>query len=266
MLLNVQHTTCYTYTESLNYTIQQLRLTPRSGFGQNVRQWDIRVNGHLHPFEDAYGNLAHTLVIDAPHREIRIVAKGEVETDIDQPPAENDLPLDVYRRFTPLTMPDQALESFSGKFADPSMTDHKLEDLMFEIIQHAPYARGHTTASTTAAKAFGLGVGVCQDHAHIFIACCRGLGIPARYISGYLFTEDGSLIESHAWADAWLPEGGWHSFDISNGTRAGGVHVRLAAGLDYHDACPISGVRIGGGLETMVVSVQVSQMQQMQQQ
>lgn len=266
MLLNVHHSTRYSYSESLQYTIQQLRLTPKTGFGQRVNCWDVRVNGHLHAFEDVYGNLAHTLVIDAPHKEVSIVAMGEVETDLKIPPSENALPMDVYRRFTLLTTPDEELKSFARKFASRHMTDNRLEDLMFEITRQVPYRRGRTSSATTAAEAFGLRAGVCQDHAQIFIACCRSLDIPARYVSGYLFTSDGSLIESHAWADAWLPEDGWHSFDVSNGMRTNGIHVRLATGLDYRDACPVSGVRTGGGLETMSVSVQVSQMQQAQQQ
>lgn len=265
MLLTVRHVTRYSYSELLNYSIQHLRLTPQDGFGQRVMAWDLRVNGHLHGYDDVHGNRSHTLVIDSPHSEVSIVATGQIETDLDSPSAESSLPLAVYLRQTALTMPDVSLENFAGRFAGKDVTSKVLECMMMEIIQRVPYARGSTSVQTIAAEAFRLRTGVCQDHAHIFIACCRSMGIPARYVSGYLFTRDGSLMESHAWADAWLPDEGWQSFDVSNGCRANGVHVRLATGLDYRDACPVSGMRIGGGLETMSVSVQMGQMQQSQQ-
>jgi len=82
MHLSIQHRTRYHYSENLNYTIQQLRLPPRDGFGQHVKHWSIRANGHLHPTDDAFGNAVHTLVIDAPHTEINILASGEVETSL----------------------------------------------------------------------------------------------------------------------------------------------------------------------------------------
>ncbi len=267
MLLNIEHRTHYTYSESVNYTIQQLRLTPKDGFGQHVRRWDIRVNGHLHRFEDAYGNAAHTLVLDTPHHEITIVASGEVETGLDIPATDDILPLDIYLRNTPLTNWHNELKTFAAQYAGEIAGKDSgwLEDLMHEIVRLVPYARGSTVVDTDAAAAFRLGSGVCQDHAHIFIACCRSLGLPARYVSGYLFTEDGSLMESHAWADMWMEPQGWQSFDVSNDCRTNELHVRLAVGLDYRDACPVSGMRAGGGLETMGVSVRVNQANTSQQ-
>jgi transglutaminase-like putative cysteine protease len=261
MLLNIEHRTNYTYSESVNYTIQQLRLTPQDGFGQRVRRWEIRVNGHLHQFEDAYGNAAHTLVLDSPHHEINIIASGEVETGLDIPATDDNLPLGIYLRNTALTESGDQLKAFAGQYAGQAVSENGLwlEDMMREIVRLVPYARGSTVVDTDAATAFRLGSGVCQDHAHIFITCCRSLGLPARYVSGYLFTEDGSLMESHAWADIWVGQQGWQSFDVSNGCRTNGTHVRLAVGLDYHDACPVSGMRVGGGLETMGVSVHVNQ-------
>jgi transglutaminase-like putative cysteine protease len=265
MLLNVEHRTCYTYSDPVNYTIQQLRLTPQDGFGQRVQRWEIRVNGHLHGFEDTYGNTAHTLVLDSPHDTINIVASGIVETGLDFPPIEHKLPREIYLRTTPLTQTDQVLHTFAASFSDASLDALVLEQMMQAIIERVPYIRGSTAVETTAAKAFELGAGVCQDHAHIFITCCRSLGLPARYVSGYLFTDDGSLMESHAWADIWLQGAGWLSFDVSNRCRTNNTHVRLAVGLDYRDACPVSGMRVGGGLETKGVSVHVNQFQQAQQ-
>ena len=264
MDLSIEHRTRYHYSERLNYTIQQLRLTPRDGFGQRVKRWNIRVNGHLHRFDDVHGNAAHTLVLEGAHDEISIIASGQVETGLaavsTSHAMEHALPLAVYLRTTPLTETDMTLQRFVADYAMHAADSDLgwLEDMMEAIVQCVPYAKGSTTVDTSAARAFELGTGVCQDHAHIFIACCRWLGLPARYVSGYLFTDDGSLMESHAWADVWQQDVGWQSFDVSNGCRTDGTHVRLAVGLDYRDACPIIGARIGGGTESMDASVQIN--------
>jgi transglutaminase-like putative cysteine protease len=262
MRLAIEHRTRYAYDTPVDYTIQQLRLTPQTGFGQRVASWNVRVNGQMRLNTDAYGNAVHTLVVDTPHDSIEIVARGEVETDLDLPPQVDTLPLKVYLRETALTGMEPALAAFASEFGQrgAGLDDAGLMRLMQGVHTHIAYRRGSTDADTTAAQAFAAGEGVCQDHAHIFIACCRYLGVPARYVSGYLFTEDGHLVESHAWADAWH-DGAWLSYDVSNNQRANGVHVRLATGLDYRDACPIAGVRRGGSGERMGVQVQISQQQ-----
>jgi len=265
MLLTIEHQTHYTYSEPVNYTIQQLRLTPQQGHGQQVGRWDIRVNGNLQESADTFGNTVHTLVVDGEHEEINILAYGEVETGLLASIVDNTLPLPIYLRSTPLTLADAPLKTFAAKFSDRVADTSMFQDLMKAIIKRVPYVKGSTEVETTAATAFELRKGVCQDHAHIFISCCRELGLPARYVSGYLFTEDGSLMQSHACVDVWLDKAGWKTFDVSNCCETNGNYVRLAVGLDYRDASPVSGMRVGGGKETMKVSVKVSQMQQSQQ-
>ncbi len=256
MQLSIQHTTQYIYSDPLNYSIQQLKLTPHDGFGQRVKNWSISVNGQLSQHQDTYGNIVHTMVLDGNHSEIKLVAKGEVETGLPIKANEERLPLPIFLRNTALTEIDAEMMAFSQPFgALRSIAD--LEKLSAAIIEKVPYVKGATGVYTTAPQAFSAGTGVCQDHAHIFIACCRSLGTPARYVSGYLFTDDGHLLESHAWADAWLDGIGWVSVDVSNRCLADSAHVRLATGLDYRDACPVSGVRVGGGMETMDVGVNV---------
>jgi len=115
---------------------------------------------------------------------------------------------------------------------------------------------GTTSVEDSAAQAFARGQGVCQDQAHVFIACCRAAGIPARYVSGYLCSVDGSESASHAWVDAWLEDSqGWLSIDVTHLEPMGEKHCRLAVGRDYLDAAPVRGVRRGGGHEVMDVSV-----------
>lgn len=260
MLLNIEHHTRYIYSESVNYTIQQLRLTPQNGFGQHVKRWEIRVNGELHPSADAYGNSIHTLVVDVPHDEIIVVASGEIETGLEVISQHQALPLPIYLRDTPLTVSDSQIGTFAKQFKRPRhLQNQALEEMMHALLERVSYIKGVTQVSTSAIEAFKLGQGVCQDHAHVFIACCRSVGLPARYVSGYLFTEDGSLMQTHAWADVYLEAEGWQSFDVSNGCRAGASYVRLATGLDYRTASPVSGMRSGGGVEGMASSVIVNQ-------
>jgi len=259
MHLSITHTTHYSYNQPLLYSIQQLKLTPQDGFGQRVKHWSISVNGQLYQYADAYGNVVHSLVVDGNSSEIKIVAKGEVETGLSHIESQEDLPLTIYLRDTNLTQADASLKTFSLAFGEISGVAD-LEKLSQAIVARVPYAKGVTGVYTTASQAFESGTGVCQDHAHIFIACCRALNIPARYVSGYLFTEHNDLLESHAWVDAWLDNLGWVSVDVSNQCLVNGAHVRLAVGLDYHDASPVSGIRVGGGVELMNAGVHVSQL------
>ncbi|HSH87332.1 MAG TPA: transglutaminase family protein [Methylophilus sp.] len=253
MLLNIEHQTQYIYSKAVQYTIQQLRLTPRDGMGQQVKHWEIKVNGQCHAFEDTYGNLTHTLVIDEPHHELLISVAGEVETGVAGLACHQPLPVELYLRESPLTQADAAMTAFAKQFARASLADmmHALRDKMH-------YIKGATQVNTPAAEAFQLGKGVCQDHAHAFIGCCRSLGLPARYVSGYLFTEDGSLMQTHAWVDVWQNDQ-WLGLDVSNGILTNETHVRLATGLDYRSASPVTGTRIGGGKEGMSSVVSVNQ-------
>jgi len=259
MLLNIEHHTRYAYSEDVNYTIQELRLTPQHGFGQHVRHWDIKVNGELQPSQDAYGNITHTLVVDAPHSELLIVAAGQIETGLDAVSQHMALPLPIYLRDTALTQYSAEIVAFAQHYLQPQRQNAALEEMMHALLSRVQYIKGVTQVTTSAVEAFTLGQGVCQDHAHVFIACCRAIALPARYVSGYLFTADGSLMQTHAWADVFVSGEGWQSFDVSNGCRAGESHVRLATGLDYRSASPISGMRSGGGIEGMASSVIVNQ-------
>jgi transglutaminase-like putative cysteine protease len=130
-------------------------------------------------------------------------------------------------------------------------------ELMGAVLERMPYTVGSTTVETTAAQSFALSKGVCQDHSHVFLACCRELQVPARYVSGYVYSSNREEVASHAWVEAWL-NNRWVSFDISNAKAAGGAHIKLAVGLDYLDACPVRGVRLGGGEEQLSIAAQVN--------
>jgi transglutaminase-like putative cysteine protease len=121
------------------------------------------------------------------------------------------------------------------------------------------YEPGATDVHESAARAFARGAGVCQDHSHIYIASCRSAGIPARYVSGYFYAGKAGEIASHAWVDVWTGrEQGWMSIDVTHAAPTDGRYCRLAVGRDYLDACPVRGVRRGGGVEEMQVAVSVA--------
>jgi len=135
-----------------------------------------------------------------------------------------------------------------------------LHEIMNQIRSRIAYEIGVTHAHTTAAEALADGKGVCQDHAHVFISAARTLGIPARYITGYLLMNDAHPSAAHhAWAEAWIDPLGWVAFDSANRVCPTDRYVRLAAGLDAGYAAPIIGSRRGGASEKLEVSVAVQQ-------
>jgi transglutaminase-like putative cysteine protease len=264
MQLHIRHETVYRYGEPVKRSVQNLRLTPRPDPVQRVLSWNIAAPGRHSAQIDAYGNVVHLLTLDEPHREIRINVTGVVETQEDSAlvPAEGRLSPLAYLAPTMLTRADEAIVSFvQERSPDKDARDQRsaLARLAAEVCNVVKYQQGTTDVSDSAASAFARGQSVCQDQAHVFIAACRSAGIPARYVSGYYYTGTDGDVASHAWVDAWLGrEECWISIDVTHGTTAGPRHCRLAVGRDYLDACPVRGVRRGGGAEQMEVLVRIA--------
>lgn len=264
MRLFIRHETTYRYTAPLSYTIQQLRLTPRTEPHQRVLAWQINSPGERHEFVDAFGNLSHMMTITSTHDKVRVVAAGSVEvTPLDRGrlmTAESLSPL-VFTVPTRLSEPDDAITAFARKHLCANAHSNSLLDLATAIRDTVCYQSGATIVTTPAADALRLKRGVCQDHAHLFLACCRVHGVPARYVSGYIDPGNTDHAESHAWVDAWVEESdfrGWISIDVTHARFAGDAHCRLAIGRDYESAAPIRGVRQGGGVESLSVEVDVA--------
>jgi transglutaminase-like putative cysteine protease len=135
----------------------------------------------------------------------------------------------------------------------------RMHSLMSAITEAVEYRKDLTDAQTTAEQALERKAGVCQDFAHIFIATARHLGLPARYISGYMLDDSGMDAASHAWAEAHISGLGWVGFDPANEICPDERYVRLATGLDYGDTAPVSGMRIGDAPEMITVAVSVEQ-------
>lgn len=266
MHFRVEHDTTYGYGETALYSAQYLRLTPRHHDHQDVWDWSVRSNAPLVSFTDAFGNVVHVLTLAARHREIRINVRGNATTRDTHGilPAEPEpFPPTAYLRATGYTEVDEALKDFAEghRAAVARNVIGGLHGLMAAIRERVSYEVGVTDARTTASRAFVEGSGVCQDHAHVFIACCRHLGVPARYVSGYLWVnpDDNDYDANHAWAEAFAPDLGWVSFDVANRMSATDAYLRVAMGLDYNGAAPLLGVRRGGGDEKLDVRVRVSQ-------
>lgn len=267
MQLVIRHETSYQYSVPLNYTIQQLRLTPRKEAQQRTSHWQIEMPGKQHPYTDAYGNLSHMLTMSTPHSALCIIAHGVVETTplhAGRLQEENHLSPLIFTIPTRLTEPTQQIVAFAHATlpAKPEQvqTAHLLT-LAQLIVAQVRYQSGATMVSTTAHDALQLGFGVCQDHAHLFLACCHSKGIPARYVSGYIDPGSTDHAASHAWVDVWVHDDdfiGWISIDVTHACLMHEAYCRLAIGRDYDSAAPIHGMRHGGGDETLRVSVKVA--------
>lgn len=273
MLISIQHETHYRYDAPAAYTIQSLKQTPQVTSGQKVLSWsvDCGLDKTIPVFTDSFGNLTHTLVINEDHDEVLIRVSGLVETTDTAgvvSGANEPFPLVAYLRETDLTRPDDALREFAEPLHRISTDLDKLHALMNTVRDRIDYQEGETHVETRASEALSHGYGVCQDHAHVFICCARLLGIPARYVSGYLQASENrdEVYEAgHAWAEAHVPDLGWVGFDVANRTCPNDGYVRVAVGLDYREAAPIRGLRLGGGAEALDVSVQVVQENAQQQ-
>jgi len=260
MQLKIRHETLYRYDEPVSYSIQALKLTPRTDAGQRVLAWRIHAPGNRIEQVDPYGNTTHLVTVESPHREMRIVVEGVADISVDSTGGNDDRselsPL-AYLAPTMLTRSDPAIRRLAERcFGHHPASAETLSHLMTEVCSAVRYQPGTTAVYHSAAEAIDFGEGVCQDQAHVFIAACRSAGIPARYVSGYFYPGDEGPIASHAWVDVWVGSS-WHSLDVTHAIAAGERHCRLAVGRDYLDAAPVRGVRRGGGREQLEVAVSV---------
>jgi len=271
--IHIDHATTYAYDRAARFIIQTLRLTPRSTEAQQVRHWRVEtdVDARLRKSEDAFGNIVHTLYTEQPTQTLTVRVSGEVVTSDTAgivPAGQETLPPLVFLRDTPLTRADKAMRGFAKLAAGEGSSLERLHRLMSAVNQRIAFEIGVTDAGHTAAEAFALGRGVCQDHAQIFIACARAVGIPARYVSGHLCRSDGVIEQeaAHAWAEAWVEDLGWVGFDPANGVCPHERYVRIAGGLDSLGAAPIRGTSYGGGPGMLSVKLSVRPVQQQPQQ
>jgi len=267
MRLRISHSTTYRYEPAATGVIQILRLTPGSHDGQYVAEWqiDVSTDSRLDMHEDAFGNVTHVMTHGAIER-LTITVGGLIEThDTGGVLRGTDerFPPSLFLRSTMMTTVNPAMEAFARALRAESEDDTLgfLHVLMTQVNEHMTFDEDPTNSGTSAVEAFALKRGVCQDYAHIFIACARAGGVPARFVSGHFLRSDGTVNQAagHAWAEAFVPGLGWVGFDPANCVCTTEAHARVAIGLDYLGAAPVRGTRYGGGTETLTVSVKVDQ-------
>jgi transglutaminase-like putative cysteine protease len=270
MLLKIQHRTRYRYDDPIVYALQELRMTPKSQSGQKIVSWHVELEGATLEavFEDQNSNSVILTSANQGALEVIVACSGEVETTNGSGVIGKHggyAPLWYFTRQTRLTEPGPLVKTLAkeagSNFSDALSQVHALSKLISDTVQ---YQTGTTNSSTTAEMALETGRGVCQDHAHILISVARLMKWPARYVSGYLMMNERVEQDAgHAWAEIYLDPLGWVGFDVSNGISPDERYVRVATGLDYRDAAPVSGIHFGnnpGDTEDhMLVEIQVQQ-------
>ncbi|MEM8978611.1 MAG: transglutaminase family protein [Pseudomonadota bacterium] len=264
LTLFVRHKTLYRFDAPVPYGLQQVRLTPKSYRAQTVLDWSVSVSGGRKElqFEDFHRNTVDLVSFEAGTTELSVQSEGHVEmTDTSGVlgPHMGATPLWLFLRQTLFTEPGPGLREMARGYKGPPTLD-MLHQLAAEILARVAYKPGVSSSDWTAEEALAAGQGVCQDHTQIFLSLARALGVPARYVSGFLMLNDRvNQDATHAWAEAHVEGLGWVGFDVSNGISPDTRYVRVATGLDYTQAAPITGTRFGEAGEDMTVELEVSQ-------
>ncbi|MFO0817192.1 MAG: transglutaminase family protein [Pirellulales bacterium] len=288
MIYLVVHRTAYRYQDPVSITHNQAHLVPRSTAYQTCISSELRVEpipSMLDPWRDAFGNTVHFFSLAEPHKKLDVTATSVVDVvkpTIPSPTAT--WPWEEVRAAcaTPRDEETLAASQFifesslikripeSLDFAAPLFTPGRpllaaVLDLTERIYREFKYRPGSTSVHTSTSEVFAQRQGVCQDFAHLQISCLRALGLPARYISGYLLTEPPpgqpklvGVDASHAWVSVYFPDIGWLDFDPTNNQMPSERHVTLAWGRDFADVSPMRGVFLGGGRHSVHVQVDVS--------
>jgi len=275
--LRIRHATGFHYAGEVTASYNEARMLPASGDGQLVlfSHLEISPNSSQHPYVDYFGTRVTAFEQLAHHRELSLTADSLVELRPRPPGIEaagwDALPTHVERTValveatvqTGLTAPpaevaDRARD-LAGTAADPASAARAICEWLHAEVE---YMSGVTGVHTTAAEAWAQKRGVCQDITHLALGALRSVGIPARYVSGYLHpvadAEVGQTVagESHAWVE-WF-DGDWRGYDPTNAIAIGDRHVIVGRGRDYRDVPPLRGVYAGPASSTLFVTVEIT--------
>lgn len=266
MRLAIQHVTHYRFAKPVHHGLQRLRLTPKSSSGQQVIEWKMRFTGAQRETEFDDQNHNHiTLASVVPGAsEIVIACEGIVDTADTAGVIGTHagfLPLWHFLERTPLTQPGNGVKALVQRLPAPDNDPLAALHMLSEAVRGSvAYEGGYTDVDSTAEDALAAKRGVCQDHAHVFISAARVMGLPARYVSGYLMMDDRVEQDAgHGWAEVHVAGLGWVGFDVSNGISPDPRYVRVATGRDYREAAPVTGISYGAGEMELRVSLAVEQ-------
>lgn len=274
MRLRIEHTTIFHYAEPISEAYTELRLHPLDAAGQRCMRFSLvtEPDGQVMMYVDRHGNTIHHFDTLQPHDRVVVRTTSEVDTPRVFISDNRDLmPLDQFDYLAPTKYaPETALIREYAEAhridGEPEATALSLMEGLFSTLKYEP---GATDVKTTAPEALELGRGVCQDFAHLMLSASRILGIPARYVSGYLYSpqimrdrEDAGIAvppnaASHAWVDVFIAGKGWLSVDPTHNCQQTEEYVRVATGRDYADVPPTRGVYKGSAREELSVEVEV---------
>jgi transglutaminase-like putative cysteine protease len=276
--IEIRHVTGYRYAGEVVASYNEARLTPLSTLHQTTigARIDVDPPCRQYRYWDYWGSLVHAFDVHVPHRELVVAASSVVETPAAHTTADPDAvgwqAIDdpaVHERFYEPLSPsrfvawDAELADVASDLRARSATPHDAVSTTAAWVgENMVYEKGRTDVSTSAVDAWRAGRGVCQDFVHLTLALLRAMGVPARYVSGYLHPDPEAAIgqtvvgESHAWAEAWLGE--WHSVDPTNAGVVGQRHVLVGRGRDYSDLSPLKGIYSGAPAAKPTVTVEVT--------
>ncbi|MDQ6772698.1 MAG: transglutaminase family protein [Candidatus Dormibacteraeota bacterium] len=262
----VVHTTAYRYSGKVRESHMELRLRPIDGQGQRLVQHRLEIRPEVRPltYRDGFGNTVHTFSLLPVHDHLDIVSRAVVETGLtpDVPAADEVFPHDLLLFRPPIVAAPgvQTLARRAGLQEPPTAeaVDAAMRRLVEAVAHDFTYNPAATTVTTAVDDVLRLRSGVCQDFAHLMIAVSRALGVPARYVSGYVYAGSGEPLigASHAWMEAWTAERGWLAYDATHPGLRLERYVRVAVGRDYRDAAPTRGVYLGAVTGRMRVEVE----------
>ncbi|HEY6549401.1 MAG TPA: transglutaminase family protein, partial [Vicinamibacteria bacterium] len=241
MRLRVEHTTVYAYDAPVAEGYTELRLRPREGSGQRCLSFSLHTDpaAQVHAYKDRYGNEVQHFDLLATLETLTVSARSEVETSSAFHDPERELALlDRFDFLAPTAKAPftEGIRALAEPCRVPGDAFAAATRVLWTVRRHLRYESGTTDVTTNAAEALGRGVGVCQDFTHLMIAACRVVGVPARYVSGYIHAPgSASAAASHAWVDVFAERQGWLSLDPTHDRAQGEEHVRVAVGRDYDD-------------------------------
>jgi transglutaminase-like putative cysteine protease len=277
--LRIQHRTGYRYASPVVSSFNEVRMTPMDDDGQMLISHELRVEPRaaVLVYTDYWGARVESFDTHEPHDVLEVISTSTVDTAYG------------FYKAPGATWEDLATEKVldrwceyltTSSYVDDALEDESRSDLVRQLRDQATprdavmlcnemvrdriaYASGSTTVSTTASEAWAAGSGVCQDYTHAMLSLLRSAGVPARYVSGYLHTEEDALGEtvrgeSHAWVEVW--NGGWEGLDPTNNRAVGSAHVLVARGRDYADVPPLKGIYAGGASQGLGVDVEITQL------